>query len=161
MIDTGFDWMLAPLVLLVLLGGMLLSMEVGMRARARHLRAAQGDSTGFAAVHGAVFALMGLLMAFTFSGAASRFDHRRDLIVEEANDIGTAYLGSRFSLKRREGLCKTSFANTWTPDSRPIAPEPTSCESDSCCSKPLNTKVRFGKWRWQRSTMPRVHPWRH
>ena len=35
---------------------------------------------------------MGLLMAFTFSGAASRFDHRRDLIVEEANDIGTAYL---------------------------------------------------------------------
>jgi len=32
------------------------------------------------------------LVAFTFSGAASRYDHRRDLIVEEANDIGTAYL---------------------------------------------------------------------
>ena len=84
--------MLAPLVWLVLLGGMLLSMEAGKRVRARHLRAAQPDSTGFAAVHGAVFALMGLVMAFTFSGAASRFDHRRDLIVEEANDIGTAYL---------------------------------------------------------------------
>jgi len=90
--DTPFDWMLAPLVWLVLLGGMLLSMEAGKRVRARHLRAAQSDSTGFAAVHGAVFALMGLVMAFTFSGAASRFDHRRDLIVEEANDIGTAYL---------------------------------------------------------------------
>ena len=92
MIDTGFDWTLAPLVWLVLMGGMLLSMQAGMRVRARHLRAAHSDSTGFAAVHGAVFALMGLLMAFTFSGAASRFDHRRDLIVEEANDIGTAYL---------------------------------------------------------------------
>jgi len=91
-IDTGFDWMLSPLVWLVLLGAMLLSMEAGKRVRARHLRAAQSDSTGFAAVHGAVFALMGLVMAFTFSGAASRFDHRRDLIVEEANDIGTAYL---------------------------------------------------------------------
>jgi hypothetical protein len=91
-IDTGFDWMLAPLVWLVLLGGMLLSMESGMRLRARYLRAAHSDSTGFAAVHGAVFALMGLVIAFTFSGAASRFDHRRDLIVEEANDIGTAYL---------------------------------------------------------------------
>jgi hypothetical protein len=39
-----------------------------------------------------VFALPGLVIAFTFSGAASRFDHSRDLIVEEANDIGTAYL---------------------------------------------------------------------
>jgi hypothetical protein len=92
MIDTGFDWMFAPLVWLMLLGGMLLSMEAGKGVRARHLRATQSDSTSFAPVHGAVFALMGLVMAFAFSGAASRFDHRRDLIVEEANDIGTAYL---------------------------------------------------------------------
>src|SRR6187397_1810886 len=84
--------MLAPLVWLALLGSMLLSMKAGMRLRARHLRASPGDSTGFAAVHGAAFALMGLMIAFTFSGAASRFDDRRDLIVEEANDIGTAYL---------------------------------------------------------------------
>jgi hypothetical protein len=91
-IDTGINWMLAPLVWLVLLGGMLVSMEAGMRLRARHLRAAESDSTRFAAVHGAAFALLGLVIAFTFSGAASRFDHRRDLIVEEANDIGTAYL---------------------------------------------------------------------
>src|SRR5205807_6911104 len=40
----------------------------------------------------AVFGLMGLLVAFTFSGAASRFDARRQLIVEESNTIGTAYL---------------------------------------------------------------------
>jgi len=32
------------------------------------------------------------LIAFTFSGAAGRFDQRRHLIVEEANDVGTAYL---------------------------------------------------------------------
>jgi hypothetical protein len=43
-------------------------------------------------VEGAIFALLGLLIAFTFSGAASRFDDRRKLIVEEANAIGTAYL---------------------------------------------------------------------
>ena len=41
---------------------------------------------------GAVFALLGLLIAFTFSGATSRFDERRNLIVEETNDVGTAYL---------------------------------------------------------------------
>jgi len=43
-------------------------------------------------VEGAVFSLLGLLIAFTFSGAASRFDSRRQLTTEEANDIGTAYL---------------------------------------------------------------------
>jgi len=33
---------------------------------------------------------VGLLIAFTFSGAAARFDVRRQLIVQEANAIGTA-----------------------------------------------------------------------
>jgi hypothetical protein len=52
----------------------------------------EGARAGTGAVEGAVFALLGLLVAFTFSGAASRFDDRRALIVEETNDIGTAYL---------------------------------------------------------------------
>ena len=47
---------------------------------------------GVGVIDGAVFALPGLLLAFTFSGAAARFDTRRHLIVEEANAIGTAYL---------------------------------------------------------------------
>lgn len=47
---------------------------------------------GLGLMDGAIFALVGLLMAFTFSGAASRFDERRMLIVEEANAIGTARL---------------------------------------------------------------------
>ncbi|MDQ0142005.1 bestrophin-like domain [Cupriavidus necator] len=50
------------------------------------------ETTGVSAVASALFALLGLLIAFTFSGAASRFDMRRTLIVQEANDIGTAYL---------------------------------------------------------------------
>jgi hypothetical protein len=44
------------------------------------------------AVDAAIFALLGLLIAFTFSGAATRFEQRRDLIVQEANAIGTAFL---------------------------------------------------------------------
>ena len=43
-------------------------------------------------VEGSVFGLLGLLLAFTFSGAASRFDDRRQLIVQEVNAIGTAWL---------------------------------------------------------------------
>jgi hypothetical protein len=39
-----------------------------------------------------VFGLFGLLVAFTFAAAASRFEARRELIVAEANEIGTAWL---------------------------------------------------------------------
>ena len=47
--------------------------------------------SGLPTVEGAVFALIGLLLAFTISGALQRFDERRQLVVQEANAIGTAY----------------------------------------------------------------------
>ena len=76
-----------------LLGGMLILLEIGRRMGIRHMaQAGEGDRAGIGAVEGAIFGLMGLLIAFTFSGAASRFDSRRQLIVEETNAIGTAYL---------------------------------------------------------------------
>jgi hypothetical protein len=83
----------ALLCTLGLLAGIIVMMDVGRRVGARRLaRYGEGAAAGVAAVDGAVFALLGLLLAFTFSGAASRFDARRHLVVEEANDIGTAYL---------------------------------------------------------------------
>src|ERR1700752_4683183 len=73
--------------------GMLMLLEVGRRIGVRRLAAdPQGAEAGVGTVQGAVFPLLGLLIAFTFSGARSRFDARRQLIVEETNDIGTAYL---------------------------------------------------------------------
>jgi hypothetical protein len=73
--------------------GMMLLLEVGRRiGRRRIANDPQGASAGVGAVEGAVFGLLGLLLAFSFSGATSRFDTRRQLIVEEANAIGTAYL---------------------------------------------------------------------
>lgn len=71
--------------------GMLLFIEIGRRIGVRRHSADPGSAhAGSGAVDGAVFALLGI--AFTFSGAASRFDERRHLVVEEANDIGTAWL---------------------------------------------------------------------
>ena len=73
--------------------GMLALLDVGRRIGNRHLAIdPDGARTGVAAVDGTVFALLGLLIAFTFSGAAARFDTRRLQIVDEANAIGTAYL---------------------------------------------------------------------
>lgn len=87
------DALFGLLVVLILFLGMLVSLEVGRRIGVRRLQNdAEGARTGTGAIDGAVFALLGLLIAFTFSGAAARFDARRDLIVQETNDIGTAYL---------------------------------------------------------------------
>ena len=72
---------------------MLVLLEVGRRTGiSRRRTVGEAYGAGLGAVEGAVFGLLGLLIAFTFSGAASRFDDRRALIVEEANDIGTAWL---------------------------------------------------------------------
>jgi len=73
--------------------GMVLLLELGRRlGRRRQGKDEEGGRAGLGAVEGAVFALMGLMIAFTFSGAAARFDSRRQLVVEEANAIGTAWL---------------------------------------------------------------------
>jgi hypothetical protein len=81
----------APYLAAGLFAGMLLLLEAGrLLGRKRRNRDSGGAST--TAVEGGVFALLGLLIAFTFSGAASRFDDRRHLVTEEANAIGTAYL---------------------------------------------------------------------
>jgi hypothetical protein len=49
-------------------------------------------SRGAAAVDSIVFAVLGLLVAFTFTAAASRFDERRRLVIDQANAVGTAWL---------------------------------------------------------------------
>lgn len=83
----------AMLLALSLFLGMLVLLVVGRHIGARRFaRDEEGARTGTGAIDAAVFALLGLLVAFTFSNAASKFDTRRDLIVEEANAIGTAYL---------------------------------------------------------------------
>lgn len=73
--------------------GMLILLEAGRKiGQSRLANDPEGARIGTGAVEGAVFGLLGLLIAFTFSGAASRFDARRDLIVQETNAIGTAWL---------------------------------------------------------------------
>ncbi len=72
---------------------LLLALEAGFRY-GRHAKREHEAATGgqLGAVQGAVLGLLGLLLGFSFAGAASRFLERQDLIVREANAIGTAAL---------------------------------------------------------------------
>lgn len=78
---------------LFLFAGILVMMEIGRRIGAQRLvKEGELATKGFGAVEGAVFALLGLILAFSFSGALARFDARRQDVVNEANNIGTAWL---------------------------------------------------------------------
>ena len=67
-------------------------MEIGRRLGTRHLTPDIAETRkGLAAVDGVIFSLLGLLVAFTFYGAAERFDARRKMVIEEADAIGVAW----------------------------------------------------------------------
>lgn len=85
--------LIAGSLTLGLCAAMFLLMEVGryLGRRAAEKGDVQADQ-GIGTVDAAVFGLLGLLLGFSFAGASSRFDARRGLIVQEANNIGTAYL---------------------------------------------------------------------
>jgi len=84
---------LATLIAAVLGASVLALLLIGRTIGRRRAAAdPEGSHTGLAAVEGAVFGMLGLLIAFTFSGAAARFDARRVMVVTEVNNLGTAWL---------------------------------------------------------------------
>lgn len=104
---------------------------------------AQTEVTGV--VSGAVFALLGLLIAFTFSGANTRFDARRQLIVQEVNAIesmhGRLDLLPAAAQPALKGLLQDYAASRAALYDKLSDPEATKAE--------LATAARLGKALWQ------------
>lgn len=71
----------------------LLPVEAGYRLGVRHRRRREHEHEGaVGAMAAATLSLLAFMLAFTFGMVASRFDTRRELVLEEANAIGTTYL---------------------------------------------------------------------
>ena len=92
--------------------------RVGLRARGSVDEAMRSRITIF---EGAMLGVLGLLMAFTMSMGAARFDARRQLVVEEANAIGTTWLRSK------------------------VMPEPESTEFAAVLRQYVDARVQFTK----------------
>jgi hypothetical protein len=98
------------LIALGIFAGMLCLMEAGRQIGRSWIRKQWTESEGsFTALEGSVFALMGLLIAFTFSAAAARFEMRRQLVVEEVNDIGTAWRRLELLPPARQSVLREDF----------------------------------------------------
>lgn len=95
----------AWLLCLILLVSMIIMVYAGKQYISK--RPSMG---GIGAIEGSLFALLGLILAFTFGMAGSRYDTRRSVIVEEGNVIGTAILRSDlYEDTERQGF-KKDFA---------------------------------------------------
>jgi hypothetical protein len=98
--------LVSPFFVVGLFAAILIFLEIGRQIGRRREESA---GSAFGAMENAVFGLMGLLIAFTFSGAASRLDARRQLIAEDTNAIATAYLRIDLLPSARQQALRESF----------------------------------------------------
>lgn len=109
------------LFFLVALG---LSVELGFRLGLRRRRNwPDSDVGGGGVVLTSTLALLGLILAFTYSASASRLDARKQAVIVEANAIGTAFLRAGLAaeperMELREALldyARTRVIDSTTP----------------------------------------------
>jgi hypothetical protein len=78
---------------IAILGVVLISVECGYRlGKFRLSRREQEKEAPVGTMVGATLGLLAFILAFTFALASSRFDNRRQLLLDEANALGTTYL---------------------------------------------------------------------
>ena len=84
------------LVCLVLMGVLLVAEELGFRLKGKMRPGSDNiEIADIALILGAVLTLVALLLGFTYAMSEGRFETRRQLVVEEANAIGTTYLRAK------------------------------------------------------------------
>jgi hypothetical protein len=79
---------ISAVLFLLLLAFVQIGFELGRRLR----KPDEESSAALNTIKGAVLALLGLLLGFSFALSSGRFEQRRQLMIQEANTIGTAYL---------------------------------------------------------------------
>jgi hypothetical protein len=85
---------LMPFVLFVV--ALVVASDTGFRlGRRTRAKASQTEKSELGVVEGGILALLGLLLGFTMSMAVARYEVRRQLVLDEANAIGTSYLRTR------------------------------------------------------------------
>ena len=83
----------SPVICIVLLIAIYFFYLIGTRLGSyQKIKNPESKSEGAGLLGGSLMGLLALLLSFTFSMSASRFDDRRATIIHEANTIGTAVL---------------------------------------------------------------------
>ena len=97
------------LVALGLIAGVVAAHEIGFWLGSLTRSADEPFDRQVALVRASTAALVAFLIGFAFSGAASRFVDRLDIIVKEANALGTAYLRADTIAEPQRGELKAAL----------------------------------------------------
>jgi hypothetical protein len=85
------------LLLILTVGVVLASIEAGYRLALRMQKdGAREGGAPIGSVIGGTLGLLGFILAFTFQLAATKFEERRSLVLDEVNALGTCYLRTDF-----------------------------------------------------------------
>ena len=71
---------------------LLAALEIGYRFGRREQKWKDADTGGGKLVLTTLFALLGLILAFTYSGGVTRYEARKQAVIIESNALGTAFL---------------------------------------------------------------------
>ena len=94
-------WGLLPIIVVLVLA----TIEGGYRLGSyRHRRSDREKDAPVGAMVGTTLGLLAFMLAFTFGMAASRFDTRKQLVLDEANAIGTTYLRTAMLPEERDDI---------------------------------------------------------
>jgi hypothetical protein len=98
--DVSIEFLYYRSEVLITLGLLVLLGLAGVAGHRIGRRSRRGDTeinrSQVLAITAALLGLLSLLLGFTFAMALSRFEYRKELVVEESNAIGTAALRSQF-----------------------------------------------------------------
>ena len=94
-------WALFVVILLIVLFSVEFGYRLGKFRRSHHETEKEAP---LGTMVGATLGLLAFILAFTFGLAASRFDNRRQVVLDEANAIGTTYLRAGILPERGEEI---------------------------------------------------------
>src|SRR5262245_9145170 len=97
------------LIAIGLIAGAVAAHEIGFWLGSLNRSADESFDRQVALVRTSTAALVAFLIGFAFSGAASRFINRADIIVQEANALGTAYLRADTIAEPQRGELKAAI----------------------------------------------------
>ena len=85
------------LICLVLMGVLIAALEISFWVKRGMVKGGSDsiEKSDIALILGAVLTLLALLLGFTYAMSMGRFETRRQLVIEEANAIGTTYLRAK------------------------------------------------------------------
>ena len=106
MVDSLPLWLVFLLSILVVLLSIMAGVRTGMKKRGGQEGPPEAP---VGSIVGALLGLLAFILTFTFGMASSRFDARRQLLLEEANAIGTAALRAEMLPEPERSTCLDLF----------------------------------------------------